>query len=538
MPPTDTDPLYPTQRRALELDAALVRLARSQGAVELAIGETLLQLFEGDRLLRLGFARRSDYAREKLGVPARTMYQWARLARALRERPVLRAAVVTGFVTPAKALAVTDRATGPDERKWTALAMSCKRRELDDGEADPFGFESFLLRMTPQQQDRLDRAMAVAQQVWGYGAAPWQLREAMCQEWLSTTGAWMPALPPDNGKPEPPTLPELDEQAVLFQLAQVELATKLVAEPEACTETDPFALHRRVERLLEARKGFDAAFGVLALRVADENVRETLGYRSLDDYVRERLGMSLRVFRERVWLERRMSALPELRAALASGQLTYSKALLVARDAKPEDVAGRVQEAADTTWQQTERESTERERVRNRAAGVRRLWGPKDASETVVLAILSAQAWWKERIGGEIDAGEALAVIADHFAEVWKEHVRRQRVSLGYRVEVVERAEGKCAVPGCGRPVRHVHHLVFRSQGGCDTPANEIGLCVAHHLHGVHAGLLLVSGRGGERLAWQLGLDARGVPLEEWVTLGKDDVHRAGAADVAETEGR
>ena len=102
MPPTDTDPLSPVQRRALELDAALVRLARSQGAVELAVAETLLQLFEGDRLLRLGFARRSDYAREKLGVPARTMYQWARLARALRERPVLRAAVMTGFVTPAK----------------------------------------------------------------------------------------------------------------------------------------------------------------------------------------------------------------------------------------------------------------------------------------------------------------------------------------------------------------------------------------------------------------------------------------------------
>ena len=44
-------------RRAVEIDTELVRLARGRGAVDLALGETLLALFSGDRLARLGFSR-------------------------------------------------------------------------------------------------------------------------------------------------------------------------------------------------------------------------------------------------------------------------------------------------------------------------------------------------------------------------------------------------------------------------------------------------------------------------------------------------
>ena len=62
------------QREGLAADEAAVRCVRSRGAIDLALGETLLRLFEGDRLLRLGAARRADYARERLGVPPRTMF--------------------------------------------------------------------------------------------------------------------------------------------------------------------------------------------------------------------------------------------------------------------------------------------------------------------------------------------------------------------------------------------------------------------------------------------------------------------------------
>jgi HNH endonuclease len=51
---------------ALVVDRLLVRVARSRGALDVAIGERLAALALGDRTLRLGFASLGDYAREKL----------------------------------------------------------------------------------------------------------------------------------------------------------------------------------------------------------------------------------------------------------------------------------------------------------------------------------------------------------------------------------------------------------------------------------------------------------------------------------------
>jgi hypothetical protein len=99
-----------------------------------------------------------------------------------------------------------------------------------------------------------------------------------------------------------------------------------------------------------------------------------------------------------------MRAVPGLAAALASGRITYTKALIVARDASPCDVEARIEEVASTTWQQAERDSTAEEDRRNRALGERRLWGPRDASETVALAISAAQAHFEAR-GEVISAG-------------------------------------------------------------------------------------------------------------------------------------
>jgi hypothetical protein len=64
-PDADTGGMLGLDRQA---DAALVRLARGGGAIDLAIGQALVALGEGDRLLELGFSRMVDYARESLGV--------------------------------------------------------------------------------------------------------------------------------------------------------------------------------------------------------------------------------------------------------------------------------------------------------------------------------------------------------------------------------------------------------------------------------------------------------------------------------------
>ncbi|HEX2700115.1 MAG TPA: DUF222 domain-containing protein [Acidimicrobiales bacterium] len=59
---------------------------------------------------------------------------------------------------------------------------------------------------------------------------------------------------------------------------------------------------------------------------------------------------------------------------------------------------------------------------------------------------------------------------------------------------LVERRDGGCVVPGCGRRRRlHVHHIIHDTDGGTTVPENLCCLCPAHHrLH--HAGKLGIDG--------------------------------------------
>ena len=523
------------QREALRTDAALGRVVFGRGALDLAIGEILHRLDRGNRLIRLGYSRLVDYARERLGLPARSAFQLLRLARGLHGRPFLRRALVAGAITRSKALTILPVSFGPQqERLWVAAAMTSSLQQLEEGlrhlgkeppQGSSFQAQGIWLRMSPAQQDRLDRAMALAEEQLGFGCPRWQCLESICQEFLASFGS---SVPPDQGWDEEPRPPpaareqELRARAMVVaeQLHALEEAYRVAEEPVPLEQAGALELDAKLRELLWARRGYDLAFGALAEQLASCRYWQVLGYRCLEEYCRERLGIAPRSVRERIWLERRMSALPELRAALESGELTYSKALLVARGATAENVERRIRAAASTTWQQTKRKSEEAERRRNRAAGVRREWGPGAAARTIRVAIAAAQECVRRRYGVEIDAGEALAVIADHFVEVWEAHERAdpRRGPSEKRRRALMRARGLCAAPGCTRPAEHLHHLIFRSRGGPDEPWNQIPLCCRHHLGGVHHGYLEVTGRAGERLTWK---PATG---EVWITEGEDEV--------------
>lgn len=47
------------------------------------------------------------------------------------------------------------------------------------------------------------------------------------------------------------------------------------------------------------------------------------------------------------------------------------------------------------------------------------------------------------------------------------------------RREIYERDEGQCVI--CGSPGAHIHHIVFRSQGGKDAADNLVTLCGSCH---------------------------------------------------------
>lgn len=62
---------------------------------------------------------------------------------------------------------------------------------------------------------------------------------------------------------------------------------------------------------------------------------------------------------------------------------------------------------------------------------------------------------------------------------------------------------------GCGQPAHHIHHIVYRSQGGSDEPENLVWLCNLCHLAS-HGGRPTGSalGQGGVE-SWELGLILR-----------------------------
>jgi hypothetical protein len=109
-------------------ERVLAQVARVEAALELALGEGLLALGKGDRLVALGFSRLSDYAAEILDLKERTAQALVQLVRELRSRPLLRAALLAGEVRLRHAQVVLPVAVGEDEAGWVEAAPRDRAR--------------------------------------------------------------------------------------------------------------------------------------------------------------------------------------------------------------------------------------------------------------------------------------------------------------------------------------------------------------------------------------------------------------------------
>jgi hypothetical protein len=103
------------------------------------------------------------------------------------------------------------------------------------------------------------------------------------------------------------------------------------------------------------------------------------------------------------------------------------------------------------------------------------------------------------------------------------------------RIAVRERF--RCAIPGCTVHGGAGHHLEFRSQGGSDEDENLLFTCYIHHIPGVHAGCLRVTGEAPDRLKIDLGIRPDGTALDSFVNgrrvLSSDNVLRVATEDAA-----
>jgi len=517
-PPPFAEPLTPAELRALvqvgenDSDACerlLAQVARSQGALDLAIGDGLATLTVGHRLIALSYSGLRDYAREVLDVEERTAQALARLSRGLRTRPLLRAAVQAGEVRLRHAQTVLPVAVGDAEAAWVARARTETVRALEvavraaracgDPEEE---WVRFRVRLSDEDRATVDEALRIAGRLMP-GSSRAQRLEAMAQEYLSEHSA---EAGDDGGGPVGGAFgPDAAaRQAALRERLERETERwAFLSQPRDVRAPDggfealrsPEEIDGRLRELASLRSAWDEVFGYLAYVVRRSGLWRIAGFQSFEHYCEERLGMSARAVEQRLKLEGRIWQAPALRRAREEG-LSYERLRSLARLPDTE-ITEWVPVARERTVVALRAELEERDEAQMRAARVLRARVPDRAALLLQSAFRAVRAA-EERL---LDDGRCLVVLARHFVDTWKAHVPPRRTTSQ---KIRERDGCRCQVPGCSRRAVHTHHIIPRSQGGTDDPENLVALCAFHHLVGIHEGYIRVRGRAPDGLAWEL----------------------------------
>jgi hypothetical protein len=422
----------------------------------------------------------------------------ARLSRELRARPVLAAAVRRGEVTPRKAEMVLGVAVGRDEAAWVERARRSTVRELAAGAGEADGEEAWgrvVFAVSKETVERVEEALGLAGRLLGPTSHRWQRLEVVCQEFLGAHRG--------SGRDEP----VLRDAATEWLKEALERETQRwamleevepVEAPEVGDETAPRVIDARLRELSAMRRDWDDLVGQLADRVRRFALWKDLGFANFEHYCTERLGLAPRTVEQRAWLERRLREMPGLRAAMRAGRVSYEKARIVAGVADPDSLDGWIAHAEKATCIALHRDVSNHEVRQTCARGEVSIRVPRHVS------FLLGEAFWAARraAGEPLTTDECLFWVADHFITTWE---GAPEVKVAPERWVLERDQGYCQVPGCSRAAQHLHHVVWRSRGGGDEPENLVGLCVAHHLQGVHRGWVRVWGRAPDELTWELG---------------------------------
>ena len=562
------DSLYDPRSDTVEaLDARLVALAQGGAPLRRAFAQIAQAVVERRAWETLGFVRLGDYARERPGVSARELQDLAHVAAAVSALPVLDAALASGRLGWTKARLLCRVATPEDEARWlevadrlSAAALAGEVRAIDVGALEP-GSGGANDEDASERREVL-RVRTRRDVLSRWGALKCALR------WAS--GEWLPnetcvelvaaeVLSAIRIDAVPDASPPLARQVRSAAAAEEPVAAPLPAGAKVATSpfldalvadlaaAPPRELDRRLCRAARLEQRLLARIGVLLFALAGARGHLDLGYRSLDAYARERLGISPRKARALLRVERTCSLAPVFGEAWHAGHIRWSQAqvlvpLVLADGSEPfhaawlERAAGvSVRRLADDVDHALASgvfdpallpdlpaflagaELSDAELPDALAAcpeGVQigaRPMGPGATPETAVwvahvpadVARLFRACLCSVARRFELSPGAALELMFRHCMATWRP--RPERPPRDYRV--FERDGWRCTVPGCTSYRNlHAHHVTFRSRGGSDDDANLTTLSAAHHQRGVHAGVLRITGRAPEGLVFELPL--------------------------------
>jgi hypothetical protein len=316
-----------------------------------ALAETVVKrrAYEG-----LGFRCLGDWSRERIGVGARAVGEWARVWRALRELPRLRAAVlvgevswtvarrIVGIATPENEAACLETVRGRSVRAVEAVLEALRAVEEPGGARDaPDDEERVRVRIECSRRLATKWAAAVelARRVSGEALSTWEAAEAIAAEAASAIGA--PEVEKDasdersfsRSRPPRAETSECGLRAVRWPWLRWAgpsdtLDTESVETDLA--DTPPLELDRQFRQAVAFLQRVDFEIGRILRQILERALYRELGFESFEDYVVERLDLSPRTARRLARLARAPEAVA---TAFREGRITLLAAEAILRGA-------------------------------------------------------------------------------------------------------------------------------------------------------------------------------------------------------------
>ena len=529
----------------LDVEARLVAQARAPAPLRRALARVAGCIADARGWERLGYARLADYAVERAGISPRELRDLAAVDRALRELPGLDAAFLAGTIGWTQ-LRLLCRVSRPeDERQWlaaasrlTARALAREVRAVDRRAREPLcasserdeGRVGVVLRLTPRARARWWKARQVANRVAGSRALALRVcRSARGGGALGGSGRRRVRAGARCGGGAR-SRARAERSAVARGAASHPSCADVDALERDLDAADAFELDRRLRRAVQLEARGLARVAALLADVVAWGLHRERGFRGLDAYAEERLGMAPSRARALLRIARAGRVYAPLRVAFADGHLSWVQAhALVPLVLEPAAARHRAQWIAHAQRVSVRRLGDDVERALATGGlappplesgadaccealqtGAATLFFSASLEVAQLFAAVLASVQRRlERIRGRpCTRSDALEAMLDHALATWQPEKQSREHA------VFERDGWRCTVPGC-TSYRNLqsHHVVFRSAGGSDDPSNLTTLCAWHHLRGVHGHVLRCTGAAPGRLRFEFGLRADRPPL-------------------------
>jgi hypothetical protein len=484
--------------RGRDADGRLRELVAERVRVRPVVGALAAALLDGRGFEPLGFRCLGDWSRERLGVGARTVREWARVSGALEELPLLRGAVlagevswtvarlIVGVVTPENEAACLETVRGRTVRAVAALLRAVA--PADESPAETSEEEDRIavrVACSPRVATKWAAALELARRMAGENLSTAECAEAIAAECASVVGSLEQPRALESTRPRAgPGAGERTANAESGLRAELWPRLRWNARPSrkrdrlarlirGLEDCSPRELDRRLRAAMAFLQQGDFEIGRILRQVVERKLYRELGFESFERYVEERLDLSPRTARRLVRLARAEHRAPAVASAFREGRITLLQAEVLLR--------GENSEALGLALRVTLRR-LEDEVLPRRVA----FWAPRE-----VAALFEA-----------LVAHVGLEAMLDHAIATWLEAGAQFEDYADFT-----RDEFRCTVPGCtARRNLQSHHIWFRSASGPDVAWNRTTLCAVHHHRGVHAGSLAIRGSAPDGLIYELGV--------------------------------